>query len=161
MIMVLRKCALPLVLCMTGWLACGPGAEENDTEVNVDDKITNADLIRNPVSATGHSDTSKIAVIRFEETSFDFGAVKEGIEVVHEFAFSNTGKEVLLIRDARSSCGCTVPEWPDEPIPPGGTGKIKVRFDSSNRKGKVDKEVNIIANTNPFMTHLYITGKVE
>lgn len=149
------KKLLYLLIFVSGFIACKQDSEK------LEDKLTNADLIRNPVTASGKTDTTKVAKIKFEETDFDFGLIKEGSEVMHEFKFTNVGKEVLLIRDARSSCGCTVPEWPEDPIPPGGTGSIKVRFDSSNRKGTVDKEVNIIANTNPFMTNLYITGKVE
>jgi hypothetical protein len=149
------KKLLYLLIFISGLIACKQESEK------LEDKLTNADLIRNPVTASGKTDTTKVAKIKFEETDFDFGLIKEGSEVMHEFKFTNVGKEVLLIRDARSSCGCTVPEWPEDPIPPGGTGSIKVRFDSSNRKGTVDKEVNIIANTNPFMTNLYITGKVE
>lgn len=149
------KKLLYLLIFASGFIACKQESEK------LEDKLTNADLIRNPVTASGKTDTTKVAKIKFEETDFDFGLIREGSEVMHEFKFTNVGKEVLLIRDARSSCGCTVPEWPEDPIPPGGTGSIKVRFDSSNRKGTVDKEVNIIANTNPFMTNLYITGKVE
>ena len=149
------KKLLYLLIIASGFIACKQESEK------LEDKLTNADLIRNPVTASGKTDTTKVAKIKFEETDFDFGLIREGSEVMHEFKFTNVGKEVLLIRDARSSCGCTVPEWPEDPIPPGGTGSIKVRFDSSNRKGTVDKEVNIIANTNPFMTNLYITGKVE
>jgi hypothetical protein len=149
------KKLLYLLIFASGFITCKQESEK------LEDKLTNADLIRNPVTASGKTDTTKVAKIKFEETDFDFGLIREGSEVMHEFKFTNVGKEVLLIRDARSSCGCTVPEWPEDPIPPGGTGSIKVRFDSSNRKGTVDKEVNIIANTNPFMTNLYITGKVE
>lgn len=149
------KKLLYLLILAFGFITCKQESEK------LEDKLTNADLIRNPVTASGKTDTTKVAKIKFEETDFDFGLIREGSEVMHEFKFTNVGKEVLLIRDARSSCGCTVPEWPEDPIPPGGTGSIKVRFDSSNRKGTVDKEVNIIANTNPFMTNLYITGKVE
>jgi len=54
----------------------------------------------------------------------------EGEKVVHVYKFKNSGKEPLVISNAKGSCGCTVPEWPREPIPVGGSGEIRVQFDS-------------------------------
>jgi len=72
----------------------------------------------------------------FAEDTYDFGEVMEGEKVVHVYKFENTGKEPLVISNAKGSCGCTVPEWPREPIPVGGSGSIRVQFDSKG-KGKV------------------------
>ena len=55
----------------------------------------------------------------------------------------------LLISDAYGSCGCTVPEWPKEPIAPGQSGVIKVQFNSANRSGLFNKTVTVVANTQP------------
>jgi hypothetical protein len=103
--------------------------------------------------------------ISFDETSYDFGEVKEGEKVVHVYKFKNTGKEPLVISNAKGSCGCTVPEWPREPIPVGGSGEIRVQFDSKG-KGKVGggaqaKKVTITANTDPQNTFLDIKGIVN
>lgn len=105
--------------------------------------------------------------ISFAETEHDFGEIQEGEKIVHEFTFKNTGKEPLVISKAQGSCGCTVPDWPREPIPVGGEGTIKVQYDSRG-KGKTvaeggraeNKRVTITANTEPVNTYLYIKGKV-
>ena len=103
--------------------------------------------------------------ITFAEDTYDFGEVPEGEKVVHTYKFKNTGKEPLVISNAKGSCGCTVPEWPREPIPVGGSGEIRVQFDSKG-KGKVgggsqSKKVTITANTDPANTFLTIKGIVN
>ena len=103
--------------------------------------------------------------IEFEEDTYDFGEVMEGEKVVHIYKFKNTGKEPLVISNAKGSCGCTVPEWPREPIPVGGSGEIRVQFDSKG-KGKVggatqSKRVTLTTNTDPQNTYLTIKGKVN
>lgn len=103
--------------------------------------------------------------IEFEEDTYDFGEIMEGEKVVHLYKFKNTGKEPLVISNAKGSCGCTVPEWPREPIPVGGSGEIRVQFDSKG-KGKVGgatqaKKVTLTANTDPANTFLNIKGKVN
>ena len=108
-----------------------------------------------------------LTTISFPETEFNFGEIQEGEKIVHEFAFKNTGKEPLVISKAQGSCGCTVPDWPREPIPVGEEGIIKVQYDSRG-KGKTvaeggraeNKRVTITANTEPTNTYLYIKGKV-
>lgn len=98
--------------------------------------------------------------ISFEESTFDFGTVEEGELVRHTFTFTNTGDEVLILSDARGSCGCTVPKWPRAPIAPGETASITVEFNSKNKKGKRNQKVTITANTNPPQSFLYLTGEV-
>lgn len=99
--------------------------------------------------------------IEFTETEYDFGTVVEGDQVEHSFEFKNTGDKELIIVDAKGSCGCTVPTFPEEPIMPGETGKIDVVFNSDKRVGEVKKSVTVIANTNPSKTVVYLVGKVE
>jgi hypothetical protein len=98
--------------------------------------------------------------IQFEETEYNFGKVKAGTPVKHEYKFKNTGKEPLVISNAKGSCGCTVPDWPKEPIPVGGTGKILVEFDSKGKSGNQTKQVTVTANTDPPQTIIYIKGEV-
>jgi len=102
-----------------------------------------------------------ITKITFDETTYDFGTVPSGEKVKHVFKFTNTGNEPLVIENAKGSCGCTVADWPREPIPPGKGGEITVVFDSKGKSGKVTKRVTITANTNPKSTFLTITGIVE
>jgi len=99
--------------------------------------------------------------LNFDETEFDFGTVTSGEKVEHVYKFKNTGNEPLIISDAKGSCGCTVPEWPKEPIAPGASSEIVVRFDSSNKSGNQSKRVTLTANTNPAQTFLTIKGQVN
>jgi hypothetical protein len=98
--------------------------------------------------------------IAFEETEFDFGSIVEGEKVSHTYKFKNTGKDPLIIADARGTCGCTVPAWPREPIAPGESASITVEFDSKNKRGPKNQKVTITANTNPPQTFIYLKGDV-
>ena len=103
--------------------------------------------------------------IEYTETTHDFGEAMEGEKVRHVYAFTNTGTEPLVISNAKGSCGCTVPDWPREPIAPGAAGEIVVEFDTKG-KGSVEgkpqtKRVTVTANTDPVNTFLTITGKVK
>jgi hypothetical protein len=110
--------------------------------------------------ATEKVPNSEKPVFTFEKATQNFGTLPEGEEVTREFLFTNTGKTDLLISNASASCGCTVPEWPKEPIPPGGKGKIKATFNSSGKEGKQNKKIVITANTNPELTEVYLEGEV-
>lgn len=137
------------------------GPEKSIDEIKSLGQINNADIIRNPVTANEPQDTVNVAKIAFAETAFDFGEVKEGEVVTHTFSFTNTGKVPLLISNARSTCGCTVPSWPKEPIPPGEGGVLEVRFNTKNKKNKQSKPVTITANTYPATTKVYLNGFVK
>lgn len=99
--------------------------------------------------------------IEYESDKFNFGVIDEGEVVKHVFKFKNTGKEPLIISNAKGSCGCTVPTWPKEPVPPGGMGEIKVEFNSKGKPGPQSKRVTVTANTNPTETYLEIAGEVK
>lgn len=109
--------------------------------------------------------TGPLTTMEFEEEVFDYGTVMEGEKVTHMYKFTNTGKEALVISNAKGSCGCTVPDWPKAPIPPGETSEIKVVFDSKGKGavgGKANsKRVTITANTDPVNTYLTIKGNVD
>ena len=84
--------------------------------------------------------------IKFEETTHDFGEIKQNVEVQTSFNFKNTGKVPLVITNATSSCGCTVPEYPKEAIAPGESGAIKVVYNGSG-KDAISKTVTLTTNT--------------
>ena len=105
--------------------------------------------------------TGKVTAIKFDEMSYDWGKLKEGDKMTHIFKFKNVGNEDLIISDARGSCGCTVPEWPKEPIKAGKTGEIKVIFDSAHKNGPQSKTVTLTANTDPANVVLMIKGIVD
>lgn len=89
----------------------------------------------------------KFAAMTFTKKEHDFGKITEGDKVTYVFSFENTGEADLIISDAKGSCGCTVPEYPKEPIAPGKQGKIKVSFSSAGKKGLQYKTVTLMANT--------------
>lgn len=120
-----------------------------------------------PVTSTTPSTTvvesgsdTEFPVMSFESTEYDFGSVNEGEIVDYTFKFTNTGNFPLIINKATATCGCTVPDWPKDPIKPGDKGEIKVKFNSKNRTNLQTKYVNINANTKPEVTRLKITGNV-
>ena len=83
--------------------------------------------------------------IEFTKETHDYGTVKYGADGTCTFEFKNTGNEPLIISNAKGSCGCTVPEWPKEPIAPGAKGSIKVKYDTK-RPGAINKSVTITSN---------------
>ena len=117
----------------------------------------NVQLASNPTKIEDNAPKSKIS---FENMEYDFGTINEGDIIEHTFTFSNTGESPLLIEKATASCGCTVPKWPKEPIPVGGTGEIEVRFDSKNKPNQQIKTITITANTDPAISRLRIKGFV-
>ena len=101
------------------------------------------------------------AEIEFEFDSYDFGEVKDGEIVEVDFNFTNSGKSDLVIFDASASCGCTVPEYPQNVnIKPGQSDKLKVRFDTANKPGKQIKSVTLTTNTNSGKKIIRLSGFV-
>ncbi|MCB0657459.1 MAG: DUF1573 domain-containing protein [Saprospiraceae bacterium] len=98
--------------------------------------------------------------IQWMEDEFDFGTVSEGEVVTHVFKFKNTGSEPLIVTDARSTCGCTVPKKPTDPVAPGETGEISVEFNSRGKSGTQSKPITVTANTNPAQTKVTLKGEV-
>lgn len=105
--------------------------------------------------------SNKEPIISFDKKTWDFGTIIDGEVVEHTFRFTNTGTSDLVISSASASCGCTIPNWPKEPIAPGEKGEIKVEFNSNGKKDMVTKDINILANTNPVKTILQIKVFVE
>jgi peptidoglycan-associated lipoprotein len=85
------------------------------------------------------------AKITFEKSFHDFGIIRKGEKKTHEFKFTNTGKAPLVIETA-SACECTEVEWPEKPIKPGGKGVIKATYDSTDKEGEQEVNIDIIAN---------------
>lgn len=100
------------------------------------------------------------AEIEFEKEVHDYGTMKQYGDASCEFKFTNTGTAPLIISNAKGSCGCTVPQWPREPIAPGATGVIAVKYDSK-RVGLINKSVTITSNASEPSTVLRIKGTIE
>lgn len=100
------------------------------------------------------------AEMTFETDIHDFGTIQQGANGTWEFKFKNTGTEPLIITEAKGSCGCTVPTYPQNiPIKPGETQIIRVTYDTK-RLGNFTKTVNVYANTKQHVTVLTIKGTV-
>jgi Protein of unknown function (DUF1573) len=128
-------------------------------EVRLSDKLSNADIIRNPVSID-NKDTINIAKMSFTDNLYDYGRVQQGTQVEHTFKFTNTGKVPLLITDVKSTCGCTIADYKKTPIMPGETDQIKVHFDTTEKELDQLKEVSIFANTIPSKNVVSLRGYV-
>ena len=97
--------------------------------------------------------------ITFEKTVHDYGTIFQGAEGTCEFKFTNTGKEPLILSKPQSSCGCTVPTWPQEPILPGKSEVIKVTY-STHNIGPINKTVTVNSNARTSRIVLSIKGNV-
>ena len=106
-------------------------------------------------------ETKKRAKVKFEKTTFQFGTIKEGEKVQHDFVFKNVGDAPLLIKKVDVSCGCTFPSYPFIPIEPGEEGTIGVTFNSEHKSGRQKPTVTIITNARPRTHKLYMEGFVE
>lgn len=98
--------------------------------------------------------------ITFEESAFDFGDIHQDDKVEHIFAFENTGNAPLIITNVQTTCGCTAPVWPKEPVMPGESAEIKVRFDSTGKFGRQNKVISIISNSVAPVNQVKITTNV-
>ncbi len=111
-------------------------------------------------AAVEQTKPDKFPVMKFKGSVYNFGSITEGDTITHVFNFVNEGNMPLLISHASTPCGCTVPEWPKEPIAPGKGGIIKVTFNSKNKHGFQNKAVTIYANTIPETNVVLIKGEV-
>lgn len=99
------------------------------------------------------------AKIDFESDTIDYGTIEKGADGVRVFKFTNTGNEPLIISKVSSSCGCTIPKKPKDPILPGKTGEIEVKYDT-NRVNPIRKTITVISNAETPTVALKIKGLV-
>ncbi|MBV6439123.1 MAG: DUF1573 domain-containing protein [Haliscomenobacteraceae bacterium CHB4] len=140
-----ESAAASSALTTSGGLSAANGTSGNIPGTNLNSTVSN----------------QPTTTIEYENPKYNFGVVDEGEVVTHVYKFKNTGKEPLIISNAKGSCGCTVPTWPKEPIPPGGSGELKVEFNSKGKPGPQSKRVTVTANTTPTETFLEIAGEVR
>ena len=146
----MKSSASFLVLSLTVFFFSCSGSKPKDDTISTD-------LINIP---DGNALAGSMPVMTFGEEKHDFGTVTEGEKVSYSFKFKNTGGSDLVITSARGSCGCTVPEYPKEPIKPNKEGIIHVTFDSSGKDGMNHKEVTIVTNAQPNTKVIQITVNV-
>lgn len=134
------------------FVSCG---QDKTNQEQISPEIVNIDATASDVNAK-----SKSGKFQFEESNFDFGTINSGAEVVHAFKFKNVGDGDIVISQAKGSCGCTQPEYPQNPVKPGEDGEIKVTFRSKGIAGQVVKDITVLANTVPTTKILTISGEV-
>lgn len=106
------------------------------------------------------TDTASFAQIAVDKSDFNFGDLVQGETAEHIFVFKNTGNNPLILNNVLSTCGCTVPEWPDQPIQPGKEGNIKVVFNSSSKIGRQNKVITVRSNSKEGDYRLRISAMV-
>lgn len=169
----MRYSIFALLIAGVFFFSCNQGGEESSSSTTTEENANEGTSTKTePLStdavtndATGAEDATEEPVggnakMDFEFTSWDFGKITQGDKVSKAFKFKNTGTEDLIISNARGSCGCTVPSYPKEPIPPGQEGEIMVEYNSKGKKGMQRKTVTITANTTPNRTVLNISSEV-
>ncbi len=139
-----------IAFCVAMLSAC-----QNNTN---QDKTATTDSTSNGTPVIADADAPKVQV---EKAIYEFGEITQGEKVSYEFKFKNVGKTPLIITNATATCGCTVPEYPSQPIKPGEEGSIKVVFDSTGKLGLQDKVVTVTSNANPTFEQLHLVGDVK
>ena len=102
----------------------------------------------------------KKAKIEFEEAKHDFGDITQGDVVEYTFKFKNTGTAPLVLTNVATTCGCTAPSWPREPIMPGESAQIQVKFNSTGKMGKQNKVITVYSNAENNPERVTITSNV-
>jgi hypothetical protein len=160
----MKKLLLPLVL-IAGFTAVHAQTkfpkknltQPQKTEVKTKAKV-DAPVVRDvpPVQ----EEKSANATIDFESKVVDYGTIEHKSDGVRKFVFTNNGTEPLIIKKAKGSCGCTVPTWPKEPIAPGATAEIGVKY-ATTRVGKFTKTITLTTNASKKPVILTIKGEVN
>lgn len=138
-----------MALCLL--VACNDGTTT--------DGQLSGDLVTISKSASESSD--KQAVITFDKTEHNFGTLLQGEVVTYSFHFTNSGNVPLLVSNVTTTCGCTVADYPREPIAPGKDGFIKATYDSKGHHGFQSRAITVSANTMPAQTVLRMKGEVK
>lgn len=109
---------------------------------------------------TATADAEQGAQIVFQESEHNFGDISQGDKVSYTFNFENTGNEPLIISNVITTCGCTAPSWPREPIAPGESAKIDVVFNSAGKMGVQNKIITVVSNAVNAQERVKLTGNV-
>lgn len=121
-------------LAMLGFISCKENAANKINTENV------------AVAAERDAAAKQVPVMTFDKSEHDFGSIAQNTPQETTFTFTNTGNAPLIITDAKSTCGCTVPTWTKDPIAPGATGELLVKFNGSGQN-QVTKTITVTANT--------------
>ena len=123
--------------------------------------IRRKDKIADDTAAQKALALKETTTVQIIDSAYNYGKVTEGEKVEYSYRFKNTGSKPLIIVDASSTCGCTIPQRPEKPILSGEIGFIKVVFDSRGKVGNTHKLITVVSNANPEFPQLILTGDVE
>ncbi len=133
--------------------------EEVGTEQTTETTVVEPSTVTEPTVETAVATATTILTV--DRMEHDFGKIPDTAPVETSFVITNDGDEPLLITNAQGSCGCTVPEYPKDPIPPGESRDMKVSFNPTGKEGVNNKTVTITANTEPATTIIYVKSDVQ
>ncbi len=172
----MKKYILPiLTIAILGFSSCNEDSASEAAEATTEKVENSATEVKNEVKKTV-TDIKKVGSEAVENNAaavaatttmsvdrmvHDFGEISDQKPVSTKFTITNTGKEPLIITNAKGSCGCTVPTWPKQPLAPGETGTIDVTFNPKGKSGAQNKTVTLIANTSPANTVMNIKSVVK
>lgn len=117
---------------------CGFATAQTETVTTISNPSPNVDTLKGPLPK-----------MEFVSMNHNFGKIKEGRVYTWSYEFTNTGSTDLIISHAQGNCGCTVPEYPHQPIHPGEKEAIRVSFDASGKAGNQNKMVTLTTNCSP------------
>lgn len=136
--------------------------KENNSNSNSNDTVNSllsSSLVMNSETGEKVSSQSPMPEFNFEKDLHDFGQLIDGEKVSYSFKFTNSGNAPLIITNAKGSCGCTVPNWPKEPIMSGESGVIQVNYDEK-RVGSFNKSITITSNAKNSPQIIKVKGKI-
>ena len=156
----MKKIGFLFIISLLSFTAC---KQQEQQKTDDQENLLPTDLVDNPRSAENTDTTAMAAlpVMSFKDTVYDFGTIKDGELVSTEFEFTNTGKKPLIISNANASCGCTVADFPREPLPPGKSSIVKVQFNSAGKKGHQEKTITLTTNSVRGTRVLFMKGEVK
>lgn len=125
------------------------------------EKALPGDVINNPASAGKNANPGELPVMTFTTDEHNFGRLIQGETVTFGFKFKNTGGSDLVIASVSSSCGCTVTDYPKDPVSPGKEGVVMVTFKTEGKRGFQHKSVTVMANTQPNTKVLKISAEIR
>tara|TARA_Y100000994_G_scaffold205785_1_gene177690 strand:- start:1963 stop:2463 length:501 start_codon:yes stop_codon:yes gene_type:complete len=162
----MKKSILLSLMTLFILVSCNNATDKIDKNKKNTEKVqpSTSQKVNNSINAQIIDDNAGAAAFEFTNEGgkvWNFGTIQQGDSPEFSFTFKNTGNEPMIISNAKGSCGCTVPQWPKEPIAPGATGEINVKFSSKGKKGSQNKTVTLTANTTPPNTKLRVTGQIE
>ena len=117
-------------------------------------------LVSSWAMAQQRADSAPAPTLNFVESTYEFGDMIQGDTVSHIFTFENTGNAPLVLTNVATTCGCTAPEWPREPVFPGETAQLRVAFDSKGKAGRQIKIITVFSNASNSREKLTITANV-